>query len=483
MARNKIIKAGLGYTIGNYMLRGLSFISIPIYTRLLSTGNYGRFNNFLTYENIFFIIIGCAIQSSYKSARYRYKLQSEGVEKGKDYYTYTSTSVIFVLLCTLIWLILANIFLIYVTSWLNMDSFSVNLLIVYSAASTLVACFNEDISINYEYKKFLFVSSFNAIGTIVLSVILLLTIFARQRYFGMIIGASIPTIIAAGYIIVYFFKRAKPKNFKFFMKWGINYSLPIVPHGLSQIILNQFDRIMITKMVSVVAAGIYSFAYNIYSILAVTFNSLDNIWSPWFYEQMRAKNYKNIKKISSMYMCLMLIFTIELILISPEIIMLLGRKSYWSAKYTAIPVIAGGYFAFLYTIPAAVEYYHAKTNWIAIGTTMAAIINVLLNLVFIKSIGYIAAAYTTLFTYILYFVLHFFMAKKIQGWNLFSTRIILSCSGSLFLFSLIAMIFINVIWVRWLLACIIFCITAFLEEKNYGLVFKIINNIILKKGK
>ena len=49
MKNSKVLKAGLGYTIGNYLLKGLSFISIPIYTILLSTSNYGAFNNFLTY--------------------------------------------------------------------------------------------------------------------------------------------------------------------------------------------------------------------------------------------------------------------------------------------------------------------------------------------------------------------------------------------------------------------------------------------------
>ncbi|NRO16984.1 hypothetical protein IMAU40093_01475 [Lactobacillus helveticus] len=54
MKNNKVLKAGFGYTIGNYLLKGLSFVSIPIYTRLLSTSSYGAFNNFLTYEKYIF---------------------------------------------------------------------------------------------------------------------------------------------------------------------------------------------------------------------------------------------------------------------------------------------------------------------------------------------------------------------------------------------------------------------------------------------
>ena len=296
MKNSKVLKAGLGYTIGNYLLKGLSFISIPIYTRLLSTSNYGAFNNFLTYESIFFIILGCAIHSSYNSAHYKYEINATNSAKGKDYYTYASTTTIFILISAVIWLFLTNIFYKTLINWLEIDRFSLNLLVIYSAAAALITCFNYDVSINYEYKKFLAVSGFNAISTILISILLLLTLFDHKRYMGMIIGASVPSILASIYVVFYFFKRAKPKNFFYFLKWGLRYSLPIVPNGLSQVVLNQFDRIMITKLVSLAATGIYSFAYNIYSILAVTFNSLDSVWTPWFYKQMKNKNYKAIKK-------------------------------------------------------------------------------------------------------------------------------------------------------------------------------------------
>lgn len=477
MKNSKVLKAGLGYTIGNYLLKGLSFISIPIYTRLLSTSNYGAFNNFLTYESIFFIILGCAIHSSYNSAHYKYEINATNLAKGKDYYTYASTTTIFILISAVIWLFLTNIFYKTLINWLEIDRFSLNLLVIYSAAAALITCFNYDVSINYEYKKFLAVSGFNAISTILISILLLLTLFDHKRYMGMIIGASVPSILASIYVVFYFFKRAKPKNFFYFLKWGLRYSLPIVPNGLSQVVLNQFDRIMITKLVSLAATGIYSFAYNIYSILAVTFNSLDSVWTPWFYKQMKNKNYKAIKKYSSLYICLMFIFTAGVILISPELIMILGQRNYWLAKYTVIPVVAGGYFAFLYTIPVVVEYYYSKTGWIALGTSIAAVVNIVLNWLFIPRFGYIAAAYSTLVTYILYFLFHFFIARKIHGSALFSTKVILACSIGVLFISLLSRLFVEIIIIRWLIAISLATIFIVYEEKKYGFIKKKLGDI------
>lgn len=482
--QSKVIKAGLGYTIGNYLLKGISFISVPIYTRLLSTSDYGLFNNFLTYNGILFILIGCAIHGSYKSARFRYKVPSEGADKGKDYYTYASDTILFVLALGILGLIVVNLFSSFFVKLLMLDKFSLNLLFIYSIATALITCFNSDVSIEYEYKKFLLISGFNAVGTVLVSITLLLTIFSKKRYFGMIIGSAAPSVIAAIYVIIYFFNRSKPrlKNILLFLKWGLGYSLPIVPHGLSQVILNQFDRIMITKMVSISANGIYSFAYNIYSILGVTFNSLDNVWAQWFYDQMRIKEYSKIKKISSMYIYLMFVFTASVILISPELIMILGQKSYWSAKYVAIPVVAGGYFAFLYTIPATVEYYYSKTVWLAGGTMLVATINIFLNFIFIPKFGYIAAAYSTLVTYILYFCFHFFIAKEIQGKNLFSTYVISGCSLGILLSASIAYIFINSIWIRWILVFVLGIGSLMYDKKHDKIIIKLVKVLKNKRS-
>lgn len=87
-----------------------------------------------------------------------------------------------------------------------------------------------------------------------------------------------------------------------------------------------------------------------------------------------------------------------------------------------IPIVLGIYFAFLYSLPAAVEYYHKKTKMIAVGTVCAAVANIVLNAIFIPLYGYLAAAYTTVACYILYFFFHLFIARRILGRFLFNMK-------------------------------------------------------------
>ena len=55
----KAFKAGLGYTIGNILIKGISFISVPVFARILTIGDYGIVNTFTAYVSIISIIIYC----------------------------------------------------------------------------------------------------------------------------------------------------------------------------------------------------------------------------------------------------------------------------------------------------------------------------------------------------------------------------------------------------------------------------------------
>ena len=41
LKQSKVFKAGIGYTIGNVMVKGINFLAIPIFSRLLTTEEMG----------------------------------------------------------------------------------------------------------------------------------------------------------------------------------------------------------------------------------------------------------------------------------------------------------------------------------------------------------------------------------------------------------------------------------------------------------
>ncbi|SFB19260.1 Membrane protein involved in the export of O-antigen and teichoic acid [Acetitomaculum ruminis DSM 5522] len=468
---NKVIKAGAGYIIGNYLLKGITFLSAPIFSRLMTTSDFGDFSNYTSYEAIFYIIVGLALHSSLNNAKYKY---------GEKFNEYISSLVLLIILSTLGWLFIGNIFFPFYKDAFDFNRLVLNILIIHCMGSSLFQFYNIYASLSYSFQNYLKLTSINAISNMGLSIILMLTVLKSDVLFARIIGMALPIILIGCYIILFFFKLGKPViNFDYW-KYGTIYSLPIIPHGISQIILSSFDRIMIKKMVNSDAAGIYSFSYVIYSLFNVTANSLQNVWKPWIYEKMNAKDYATIKKQSNVYALGMALFTILIILVSPEIIRILGDKAYWDSADCVIPVILGGYFAFMYTLPSQIEYFYEKTKFIAIGTVSAAVLNIVLNYIFISRFGYIAAAYTTLVTYFLYFSFHFFLAKRIHGSSLFSFKGLYGVSLVTVAIGLGTILIKDLLIVRWIMALIVGCLSLYWSEKHFLLLTKVKAKFFIK---
>lgn len=443
---NKIIKAGLGYTIGNYLIKGLSFFTLPLFTRLLSTSDYGFYNTFYAYEAILAILIGIALHSSLKNAKYKFS---------NSFDDYCSSIVLLIIISGLIWILAGNAFYSFIAPLFKLPRLFFNLLLVYSICSALLMVYNSYISLSYQYKTYLTIAAVNLVTNVLLSVLLILTLFTANRGHGRVIGSSIPIFLIGIYVILYFSKNSKMKYNGEYWRYGVNYSLPIVPHGISQMILLQFDRIMINSMIGASAAGIYGFSYSIYSIISITGTSIDHAFAPWFYEKMENREYSDVKKYSKDISFGMLLLSIIAILFTPEAIRILGSEDYWEGVYTAIPLVVAGFFSFMYLIPSCVEYYYAKTKFIALGTSIAAGLNILLNYIFIKRFGYIAAAYTTLVTYVLYFSFHYFMAWRIHGKSLFDTKAFLTYSLIILVAIFIVIRLIPFWYVRWIIGILL----------------------------
>lgn len=472
MAENgKVIKAGIGYTIGNYMLKGLSFLTVPIFSRLLSTADYGIFNTYLAYQTILFLLIGLALHTSLKNARYKYP---------EDFARYNSNCILIAICSLAVWVVIGNLLYPLYGEWLGFSRMVVNFLLIDSFGTALIQFFNVYVGLDYRYTSFLKISAFNALANLGLSVLFILTVFRGDRATGRILGNALPVVIIALVIVWYFWRQAKPSYSTEHAKYALSYSLPLIPHGISQVILSQFDRIMIKNMIGDAQAGIYSFGYTIFSIINVTANSLDNVWGPWFYEKMSENKYEDIRKAGSKYAFGMMLFSGMVMLGTPELVKILGARDYWDAMYSVIPIVMGGYFMFLYTFPSYVEYYYEKTKYIAIGTGLAAVINVILNFICIQRYGYLAAAYTTLATYLLYFVFHYVIAWRIHKSCIFDT-------GKLMLYSLAAMgigavslLLIEHWLIRWALLLVTGIFFLWWAEREFGVLERIKAKIAIK---
>lgn len=436
----KAVRAGIGYTIGNVFVKGIGFLTLPLFSRLLTTEEFGIFNVFVSYEAILYVVIGLALHSSIQSAKLEFQ------DKIDDY---TSSISLIYIVDAAIALAIALVFSDSLSRLMDFSRGTIVMLVLYSFGSAYLTLYNNRLSLNYDYKKYMLVALSNSLGNVILSLLFILTIFRNDRAIGRIIGATVSMFVLSMVLLFITFSKAKPKYNKEYWKFGIKYSLPIVPHGISQVLLAQVDRIMIHSMVGNSEAGIYSLAGNIKLIMTIINESVTTAWRTWFYNEIDHDRINNIQKYAGALATLFVIFSVGLMAISPEMILVLGGKEYDTGKYVAIPMIIDAYVLFLYSVIVQSEYYKKKTTYIMLGTLIATVINLITNYVFIKYYGFIAAAYTTLFSYVCYLALHIVISYKVAGFFVLKLKYLFINLAIIAVAAVVDLVFIERIAIRW----------------------------------
>lgn len=101
-------------------------------------------------------------------------------------------------------------------------------------------------------------------------------------------------------------------------------------------------------------------------------------------------------------------------MVGPEVVKLLASSAYWDGIKIIPPIVLSNFVIFAYTLYVNTEHYYKKTKGITVNTVVAAIVNIVLNFLFIPKFGYVAAAYTTLASYLVSFALHSHKSKMIE---------------------------------------------------------------------
>lgn len=401
-------KAAAWYTFCNILQKGISFITVPIYVRMLTTAEYGRFTVFQSWREILVIFATLNL--------YCGVFTKAMVDHPDDRYGYTSS------MQTLSTLITSVLFAVYLTArgfWnalLDLDTLTFLLMFAYFIFYPALQFWSVRQRVMYRYKSMVAVTLMVSVLVPTLSIILLNVTDLREH--AVIMGNLLVQSAVGLFFYVYNYIKGKRIYHKEYWRFAIRFNIPLIPHYLSLIALNQIDRIMIKEMCDEAKAGIYSFTTSISSLMSIFISAINSAIVPWIYESLRKKASDNLAKVCNALVLLLGVMTFGVILVAPELVMILGTKDYMDAIWIIPPVSVGMFFTFVYGMFCNVEFYYSATRRIMLASVTAAVVKFLLNLVFIHMFGYLAAGYTTLLCYVLLTIAHYLMMRQIIKKNL-----------------------------------------------------------------
>lgn len=164
--------------------------------------------------------------------------------------------------------------------------------------------------------------------------------------------------------------------------------------------------------------------------------------------------------------------TVGLLTISPELIRIFLTDAYLPCIYIVPPLVVGMFFQFLYLFFYDLEYYYKKPQWIACASIVAAVLNLILNFIFIPRFGYIAACYTTVASYFVLLLMNYVFAGRLGANKVYDIRQILANSAGVVLYTVLMFVFVDVVWARYLLLAVITIVLFAFEYKKMLEVIK-----------
>lgn len=413
------VRASLWFLLCSFLQNGISLITTPIFTRLLSTSEYGQYNIF----DLWLRIVTAFVSLHLDVGDY-----PQGLVKFSDDRKRFSSSIQGLTLALAAgWTVVYLAFHSFWNSLFRLTTIQMLAMLVMIWSTASFNLWAGEKRVEYRYHKLVIATLLISIAKPIVGIILV--ILATDKVTARILGLAIVEFVGyLGFFIVQM-KRGKQFYSAKYWKRALIFNIPLIPHYLSQTVLNSADRIMISNMIGDGEAGIYSLGYSISLIMTIFNMAITSTLTPWIYQKLKAGRPRDISKTGYLAIGVLAFVTLGIISVAPEIVAIFAPVAYHNAIWIIPPVAMSVLFIFSYDIFAKFEFYFEKTKFTMISSMIGAVLNVSLNYLFIKHYGYYAAGYTTFVCYLLIALSHYIYMRRIcnqylNGEKIFNVRIL-----------------------------------------------------------
>lgn len=387
--------------IGKFGTKIITFLLLPLYTSLLTTTEYGTYDLLYTLSILFVPIITLLMEES----MFRFLIDCETEDERKKI---ISNAMIYIGGSLIVFVL----FICMLGQFINIPHM---FLFVIYLISSVIECSRNAICRGMSKIKLFAITNFvTSLIVIILNVYFIAIVKIGVE--GLLLSYILANLFAT-LVIGFKVKFKKYISFKLIdykkLKEMMKYSFPLVPNSVSWTIINLSDRIVISSYLGADANGIYSIANKFPAVI-------DSIYS-FFYTAWKEAAAKNLKYEDSeefyniVYKVLknfMWSFVIMMIAILPFVFEILIKNEFiYSFEYIPILIISM-YFSNMSGFYGGIYSAYKDTKIMGTTTTISAILNILINLIFIKLIGIWAAVISTFIATFVVYIYRKYRLKK-----------------------------------------------------------------------
>lgn len=418
---NSIFRHGKWYMLSSLLSKGINIFVLRIYTAYLTPTDYGILDTLNTIALLLPFFISLYLDSAFGRFFHEYKHDKEKLKQ------LFSTIFLFVSVFGSLVVFLALIIgRFWVTDLLSIPTYP------YLFLAFIPPLFNQLGNLGLIFLRQSLLSKHTTIievssVLINISIALPLLIWADFGILAKLWG-NFAMALALFFFYTIFFIRNGLLRLTFntaMLKESLIFSVPLFPVFAGAWIAGLSDRLVIANYSSLEAVGLYSVGFTVGKLMYVFQDAITQVTGPITMSGLIADKEATKVKIAqvSFYIwSVMLYINFGMFLFADELISIFADVAYNEAKII-IPIVALTYvLGSQQRIFATIIAFHKK-NWvISSGGIIQAVINLGLNIIFVPQYGYLAAAFTTLFTMLVYTSWIYFFANKYEPLNLSLNR-------------------------------------------------------------
>lgn len=398
------------YSSGTLLIKGMSIISAPIFTRLFDPDQYGAWS----FINVAVAFLTGILMLGGDNAYTRYFFRCRTEEEKQ---TLTTTWFTFLAVWSVVVIAVTLPFSRTLAGWvLGTDQYRSAMVIGFlSAPPAMINLILSQVLRNrFQARTFATLNVMTAALTLILAVFFVLTF--EMGVTGALLGAASAAVLM---IPVRLWLVRDLLRFRFsmtFLKQLLMFGLPLVPMNIAFWLLSNADRIMLARLASLEAVGLYSIAASMAAVLMLLQNAVGQSWLPHaikVYEEENRRAEAIVSRTMVYFLAGSAVIVTGFTALAQEVIFILVPPVYYGA-FAAIPFLAIGFHFFTTAHVSVVGIMvKDKTVYIMISCWLVAVINIGLNTLLIPRFGIAGAAAATGSAYML-----FALGYAIASWKI-----------------------------------------------------------------
>jgi O-antigen/teichoic acid export membrane protein len=398
------------YGVGEVVVKAFSLVSIPIYTRAFSPAEFGLLSYVTTLVGLMSAVLILGGDSAY--ARFFFEARTPEQKR-----IITSTWIGFLAA----WSALACLALLPFAEPISVLSFgdtSATDLLVLGALAAPVALINRMCAqvLRNEFRP----TAYTVLNVSATALLIVFSVFAavglRMGLVGVLAGAFVAELVMLP-LRLWSARSMLRLSFSVSMlRQLLAYGIPLVPTSLAYWVFLTSDRLLLAQLSTLEQLGIYSVASSLVGIAMIAISAFGQAWSPHavqLYEDERDAAPAIYGRIMTYVLAGFGFLAVAITTFRSEILAVLASPHYADAA-AAIAPLAIGMVAMASThITAAGISLTKRTAYFALLAWVAAIVNVMLNLLLDEGLGMLGAAWATALAYVTLTLLYLSLSQRL----------------------------------------------------------------------